>query len=142
MEFNQSAAQISIEHMPDAVALFVEHRGFEEILHMDGAMADGDFTMSVLRSPGANVDVQLTGMPPISPQGLKHLSQFGFVSDDAEGDRAALRAWCMSRCLRFVEGEYRPGFLWFDVPDVFMDFVLEIMDRSALLRHGYRFPDS
>lgn len=34
------------------------------------------------------------------------------------------------------------GFLWIDLPDVFMDFVFEIMDRSALLRHGYRFPDS
>ena len=141
MEFNQSAAQVAVEHMPVAVALFVEHLGFEEILHMDGAMAEGDFTMSVLRAPGSNVDVQLTGMPPIQPQDRKHLSQFGFVSDDAEGDRTALRQWCVSRGLRVVEGEYGPGFLWFDLPDVFMDFVFEIMDRAALLSHGYRFPD-
>jgi hypothetical protein len=141
VEFNQSAAQVAIEHMSDAVALFVEHLGFEEILHMDGTMGDGNFTMSVLRAPGTNVDVQLTGMPPISPQGRKHLSQFGFVSDDAEADRAALREWCTSRDLRAIEGEYGPGFLWIDLPDVFMDFVVEIMDRSALLRHGYRFPD-
>jgi hypothetical protein len=143
MEFNQSAGQIAIEHMSDAVALFVEHLGFEEVLHMAGTMAaDGDFTMSVLRAPGTNVDVQLTGMPPVQPQGRKHLSQFGFVSDDAESDRTALREWCISRDLRVVEGEYGPGFLWIDLPDVFMDFVFEIMDRSALLRDGYRFPES
>jgi hypothetical protein len=140
VEFNQSAAQIAIEYMPDAVALFVEHLGFEEVLHMDGTMADGDFTMSVLRAPGKNVDVQLTGMAPIPPQGRKHLSQFGFVSDDAEGDRAAVRDWSTSRGLQVVEGEYGPGFLWIDLPDVFMDFVFEIIDRSALLSHGYRFP--
>lgn len=142
MEFNQSAAQVAIEHMPDAIALFVEHLGFEEVLRMDGTMADGDFTMSVLRAPGTNVDVQLTGMAPIAPQGRKHLSQLGFVSDDAEGDRAGMREWCTSRGLRVVEGEYGPGFLWIDLPDVFMDFVFEIMDRSALLSHGYRFPES
>ena len=142
MEFNQSAAQIAIEHMTDAVALFVEHLGFEEVLHMDGTMADGDFTMSVLRAPGTNVDIQLTGMTPIEPQGRKHLSQFGFVSDDAEGDRAAMREWSTSRGLQVVEGEYGPGFLWIDLPDVFMDFVFEIMDRSALLGHGYRFPET
>ena len=142
MEYNQSAGQVSIDHMADAVALFVEHLGFDEILHMDGTMADGDFSMSVLRAPGANVDVQLTGMAPIHPQGRKHLSQFGFVSDDAEGDRNALREWCAARDLRVLEGEYGPGFLWIDLPDVFMDFVFEIMDRSALLGHGYRFPET
>ena len=141
VEFNQSAAQVAIDHMSDAVALFVEHLGFEEVLRMDGTMADGDFAMSVLRAPGANVDVQLTGMSPIRPQGRKLLSQFGFVSDDAEGDRTAVREWCESRGLQVVEGEYGPGFLWIDLPDVFMDFVFEIMDRSALLGHGYRFPN-
>ena len=50
--------------------------------------------------------------------------------------------WCTSRRLRVVEGEYGPGFLWIDLPDVFMDFVFEIMDRSALLDHGHLFPDS
>ena len=141
MEFNQSAGQVAIDHMPDAVALFVEHLGFEEVLHMNGTLADGEFTMSVLRAPGTNVDVQLTGMPPVPAQGRKHLSQLGFVSDHAEADRAALRSWCSSRDLRVVEGEYGPGFLWIDLPDVFLDFVFEIMDRSALLSHGYRFPE-
>ena len=108
---------------------------------MEGPMADGDFTMSVLLAPGTNVDVQLTGMAPIEPQGRKHLSQFGFVSDDVEGDRTALREWCNSRDLRVIEGENGPGFIWIDLPEVFMDFVFEIMDRSALLRHGYRFPE-
>ena len=72
---------------------------------MDGTMREGDFTMSVLRAPGTNADVQLTGMAPISPPGRKHLSQFGFVSDDAEGDRGAVRDWCRSRDLRVVEGQ-------------------------------------
>jgi catechol 2,3-dioxygenase-like lactoylglutathione lyase family enzyme len=142
VEYIQSAAQIAIEHMSDAVALFVEHLGFEEVMRKDGTMAAGEYSMSVLRAPGTNVDVQLTGMAPIAPQGRKHLSQFGFVSDDAEGDRAAMSEWCISRGLHVVEGEYGPGFLWIDLPDVLMDFVFEIMDRSALLGDGYRFPET
>lgn len=42
--------------------------------------------------------------------------------------------------LKVATGVYGPGFLWIDVPDVFMDFVIEVMDRKSLLATGYTEP--
>lgn len=140
MLFNHAAGQISIDRMDDAVALFTEHLGFGEVFRMDRPESAEPFRMSILRQPGTNVDVQLTGMMPVEPQGRKTMSQLGFVSDDARADIESVRRWCDERGLRTVVGEFGPGFLWIDLPDVFMDFILEVMDRKALLASGCSLP--
>lgn len=130
--------------MDDALALFTDVLGFEEVFGMSGAdggqSSPGPFRMSVLRQPTTNVDVQLTGVDAGGSQDAKLLNQIGFVSDDATTEVGTVEQWCQARGLEVATGAYGPGFLWIDVPDVFMDFVLEVMDRKSLLAAGYTEP--
>ena len=142
--FNHSAVRISLEHMDDALALFTEVLGFEEVFEMSGAdggqASPGPFRMSVLRQPTTNVDVQFTAVDAGDSQDAKLLNQIGFVSDDATTEVETVEQWCQARGLEVTTGHYGPGFRWIDVPDVFMDFVLEVMDRKSLLATGYTEP--
>lgn len=129
--------------MDDALALFTDVLGFEEVFGMSGAdggpSSPGPFRMSVLRQPTTNVDVQFTAVDA-GAQDAKLLNQIGFVSDDAATEVETVEQWCRARGLEVTTGAYGPGFLWIDVPDVFMDFVLEVMDRKSLLATGYTEP--
>ena len=144
MLFNHSAVRISLDRMDDALALFSEVLGFEEVFEMSGAeggpASPGPFRMSVLRQPTTNVDVQLTAVDAGDSQDAKLLNQIGFVSDDATTELETVRQWCEARGLDVATGHYGPGFFWIDVPEVFMDFVLEVMDRQSLLATGYTEP--
>lgn len=102
---------------------------------------DGPFRMAVLRQPGTNVDVQFTGLEPIDPPQRKTMNQLGFVSDDAQGEMESVQRWCEATGLETSTGDYGPGFRWIDVPEVFLDFVLEVMDRKSLLATGYSEPE-
>jgi len=138
--FNHSAVRVPLERLDDAVALFTEVLGFEEVFEMSGPTDTGAFRFSVLRQPTTNVDVQITGIDAGGPQDGKIFNQIGFVSDDAAADVEAVEQWCENRGLRTVTGNYGPGFLWIDAPDVFADFVLEVMERKVLLATGYTEP--
>ena len=141
MLFNHSAVRIALAHMDDALALFTEVLGFENVFGLSGPEGGpGPFRMAVLRQPTTNVDVQLTGVDAGPAQDVKQLNQLGFVSDDAASDLATVVEWCQARDLQVVTGEYGPGFLWVDAPDIFSDFVLEIMERKTLLATGYTEP--
>ena len=105
-----------------------------------GQVGTGPFRFSVLRQPTTNVDVQITGIEAGGPQDAKLLNQIGFVSDDAATEVESVVQWCEARGLRTATGDYGPGFLWIDLPDVFADFVLEVMDRKPLLATGYAEP--
>jgi len=138
--FNHTAVQIDLDHIDDAVALFTEVLGFEEVFRLGSPNAAVPADMRMLRQPAANVDLQLTGLTRVDPQGRKFMNHYGFISDDADADIAAVTEWCEARNLEVTTGLFMPRMFWIDVPQLFLDFVLEVMDAEELKKHDYPWP--
>ena len=139
--FNHTAVQIDLDHIDEAVELFTEVLGFEEVFGMANLQRQPeplDFRM--LRQPAVNVDLQLTGLPRIAPQERKIMNHYGFISDDAEADIATVAEWCQSKGFETTTGLYMPRMHWIDVPQLFLDFVIEFMDGDELKKFPYPWP--
>lgn len=59
-------------------------------------------------------------------------THIGFVSDDPARDVAKVESFVNSGGRDFQSGQWSPQELWFDLPGVFNNFVVEIMDKSVL----------
>lgn len=107
---------------------------------MPGLPSDVDPASGAADSPTTNVDVQLTAVDAGDARDAKLLNQIGFIGDDATTEVETVKQWCQAHGLEVLTGAYGPGFLWIDVPEVFMDFVLEVMNRKSVLATGYTEP--
>ena len=81
--------------------------------------------------------VQLVGMPRSAPQKNKEFSHIGFVTDDPHRDRQDLRDWFKHRGHATEVGQWSDRELWLDVPDVFLDFVIEVFSHEVLSDVAY-----
>jgi hypothetical protein len=134
MKIHHRSGQVVYRYLDDAVALFVEHLGFEHVLAQDG--------FAFVRQPGSNVDIQLlAGSSSITPQGNKTHSHIAFISDRPAEEREAMRLWCEGRGLATEQGQWSDRELWIDLPDVFLDFAIEIAHPSLLVELDYKFID-
>lgn len=140
MLFNHTAVQIDLDHIDDAVALFTDVLGFEEVFRMASPNPAVPADMRMLRQPAANVDLQLTGLPRVGPQDRKFMNHYGFISDDPDADIATVTEWCEARNFELNTGLFMPRMFWIDVPQLFLDFVLEVMDAEELKKFDYPWP--
>ncbi len=138
--FNHTAVQIDLDHIDDAVALFSDVLGFEEVFRLASPNPALPADMRMLRQPAANVDLQLTGLERVAPQDRKIMNHYGFISDDADADVATVAEWCEARSFEVTTGLYMPRMFWIDVPQLFLDFVLEVMDAAELRKYEYPWP--
>ncbi len=124
MELHHRAGQVARRHFDDARALFVETLGFDQFVATDH--------MAILHQAGSGIDIQLICSEDFDPQQNKHRSHLGFISTHPMEDREAIRRWCEDRGLVTELGQWSDRELWIDLPDVFLDFVIEVMDRKIL----------
>lgn len=62
----------------------------------------------------------------------KRNSHIAFLSDDPKKDIAEMRAWIESKGFKCNDGAWSDREFYFDCPDVFVDFVVEIMHTSVV----------
>lgn len=124
MELHHRSGQVTRRHFSDACALFVEVLGFRKVLATD--------TMAILHQSGSGIDIQIICSDSFDPQGNKHQSHIGFISAHPLKDREAIRQWSEDRGLGTTLGQWSDRELWIDLPEVFLDFVIEVMDRRIL----------
>lgn len=59
-------------------------------------------------------------------------SQVSFISEDPAAHVTKIEQWAAGKNLQFVKGSWTERELWFDLPDLFTDSVIEVMHVSIL----------
>lgn len=88
---------------------------------------------AMVGQPGTPIDIQLYEEGGLAiPTEQKLRTHVAFLSDDPARDVAAIETWAKKQELRIVTGGWSEQERWFDLPEVFGDFVVEIMDRAVV----------
>lgn len=58
-------------------------------------------------------------------------SHIAFLSDNPKEDIEKIRQWLQEKNINCIQGSWSDKQLWFDLPDVFTNFVIEIMHTSV-----------
>ena len=80
-----------------------------------------------LRQPGSTVDLQFSRSDSATRDADKRRSQVSFLSDTPRAALEALAGWARARGLAAEVGSYSGREFFLDLPDAFVDFVIEAM---------------
>lgn len=119
MRFNHIANRVAPAHFETVVAMLTERLGFVVLRRTERSIW--------LRQPGTNVDLQLSRSDTANRDEDKRRSQVSFLSDTPRQDLEALAAWAAARGLPGAVGAYSDREFYLDLPDAFVDFVIEAM---------------
>ena len=119
MKLNHVANRVDARHFDTLVEMLVSRLGFVVLRRTERSIW--------LRQPGTNVDLQFSRSETASRDADKRRSQVSFLSDTPRQDLEALAAWFQARGLGASVGAYSDREFFLDVPDAFVDFVIEAM---------------
>ena len=127
MKFNHVANRLDRRHFETVVEMLKVNLGFVELRRTERAIW--------LRQPGANIDLQFSRSDCLDRDEDKIRSQVSFLSDTPRANLESLAAWAEAQGLRAEVGSYSDREFYLDVPDAFVDFVIEAM-RPELADYG------
>ncbi len=78
-----------------------------------------------------NIQIIETKDQPI-PIEKKTNTHIAFLSDTPKEDIEEIKQWSKHNNIKFRQGSWSDKELWFDLPDVFISFVIEIMHTSIV----------
>lgn len=119
MQFNHVANRLDAKHFETIVELFVSQLGFVELRRTERAIW--------LRQPGTNVDLQFCLSSETKRDDDKLRSQVAFLSLTPRQALEELAAWLVQRGLEANVRAYTDREFYLDVPEAFVDFVIEAM---------------
>lgn len=127
MRFNHVANRLDARHFEAVVSMLKTQLGFVELRRTERAIW--------LRQPGSNIDLQFSRSETARRDADKLRSQVSFLSDTPREALDALAAWFEARGLAASVGAYSDREFYLDVPEAFVDFVIEAM-RPELADYG------
>jgi len=79
------------------------------------------------------IDIQLieTKDKPIATEN-KTNTHIAFLSDSPRDEIKQIEQWTKDKNIKFKQGSWSDKELWFDLPDIFTNFVVEIMHTSTI----------
>lgn len=78
-------------------------------------------------------DIQLSEVDSVDGASINRIkSHVGFLSDNPQAWIEKLEAWAESNGLAWTSGGWNQRERWFDLPDVFVDWVIEVMDEAVV----------
>ncbi len=119
MRFNHTAHRLDSRHFETVVEMLVGELGFVILRRTERSIW--------LRQPGGNIDLQFSRSETVNRDADKQRSQISFLSDTPEAALKALAAWAQARGLAAHVGAYSDREFYLDLPEAFVDFVLEAM---------------
>lgn len=119
MQFNHTAHRLDTRHFDAVVAMFESQLGFVTLRRTERSVW--------LRQPGANIDVQFSRSGTGARDADKLRSQIAFLSETPRAALEALAEWAAAHGLAASIGAYSPREFWLDLPEAFVDFVIEAM---------------
>jgi hypothetical protein len=66
------------------------------------------------------------------PTNIKKNTHIGFISDNPEQTLNMIENWTQKSNKKLIKGSWSDQELWFDLPKIFVNFVVEIMDKSII----------
>lgn len=127
MRFNHVANRLDARHFEAVVSMLKTQLGFVELRRTERAIW--------LRQPGSNIDLQFSRSDTTQRDGDKLRSQVSFLSDTPREALEDLAAWFEAHGLAASVGAYSEREFYLDVPEAFVDFVIEAM-RPELAEYG------
>lgn len=88
---------------------------------------------AMVEQEGKNVIMQFieTDQKPQSTEAKKN-SHIAFLSDNPEEAISTIKTWIESKGVKFQSGAWSNKEFYFDCPEIFVDFVIEIMHTSVV----------
>ena len=127
MTLNHAANRLDAKHFETVVEMLKTKLRFVELRRTERAIW--------LRQPGANIDLQFSRSPTSNRDADKLRSQVSFLSETPRADLEDLAKWAEARGLKAEVGDYSDREFYLDVPEAFVDFVIEAM-RPELADYG------
>ena len=92
-----------------------------------------DARWAMIKQKSVNVDIQLieTDDKPLKTD-IKTNCHIAFLSDNPEKEVERIKEWIESKNRKFVQGKWSDKEFWFDLPEIFIDFVIEVMNTSII----------
>ena len=119
MRLNHVANRLDDRHFDLVVEMLKAKLGFVELRQTERAVW--------LRQPGANVDLQFSRSDTIDRATDKSRSQVSFLSETPRAALEGLAAWARAHGMEATVGSYSEKEFFLDIPDAFVDFVIEAM---------------
>ena len=93
----------------------------------------GDSRWALVQPIEKDIKIQIieSDLEPLSTEKKKN-SHIGFISSDPEKEIQKMKVWIENKNKKFVTGSWSDKEFYFDCPEVFVDFVIEIMNKSIL----------
>ena len=130
MQLHHCSHQVAEDSLELVAELFTTKLGFREVFRLPYSV--------FLRQSNSMVDIQLKGSSPIPAQTGKRFSHIAFISDTPGEAIQELQDWFRKRGHDCETGQYGTDMeLWFDVPRVFLDFVIEVIHTQLIKDHQY-----
>ena len=116
---------------PDSLELFLK------LLEKMGCSLDyreGDSRWCMIKQGSVKAFIQVTEVHdcPVVDSNKKINTHLAFLSDNPKDDVLEVKSWAKNNNIKFRSGSWSDKELWFDLPDIFLNFVVEIMDRSVV----------
>jgi hypothetical protein len=119
LQFNHVANRLDVRHFETVIAMFKELLDFSELRRTERAIW--------LRQPGANVDLQFSRSEISKRDSDKIRSQVSFLDDHPKAALEGLANWARQHGMEAEVGSYSDREFYLDIPDAFIDFVVEAM---------------
>ena len=119
MRLNHAANRLDAAHFETVIEMLKAKLGFVELRRTERAIW--------LRQPGANVDLQFSRSQIPNRDADKLRSQVSFLSETLHQDLEELASWVREHGLKAEVGAYSDQEFYLDVPEAFVDFVIEAM---------------
>lgn len=119
MKFNHMTHRVDVRHFETVVKMMQTQLGFVQLRRTERSI--------FLRQPSANIDLQLSRSVTTHRDEDKRRSQVAFLSDTPRLDLENLAAWFKTHGLEGVVTSSSDREFHLDVPEAFVDFVIEAM---------------
>ncbi len=119
MKFNHVANRLDPRYFDTVTEMLKSQLGFVELRRTERSIW--------LRQPGTNVDLQFSRSDTGNRDPDKRRSQVSFLSDTPRAALDDLAAWAEAHGLHATVGAYSDKEFFLDMPEAFVDFVIEAM---------------
>lgn len=93
---------------------------------------DGEFRWAMVGQEQLRFAIQIveTKSVPIESLELKRQTHIAFLSDNPQSVIDKIKVWAQSKSILIREGGWNNKELYFDLPEIFINFVVEVMHSS------------